>query len=174
MSETDQRDILWSSTYETYYDTYYAEILLEALIKKWMKLDVTTKIIVSITASGSAIVGWSLWHNPDYKIFWAAIAGTGAILTILNSAFSVPNLLKQHTNNQNNFQKLRLELETFRHEMNYSPQFNFDEFKDRFLNFRKRYTELFTNTANDLICTEKLKNFVQDKLDCKLKDEIES
>ncbi len=69
MSETDQRDILWSSTYETYYDTYYAEILLEALIKKWMKLDVTTKIIVSITASGSAIVGWSLWHNPDYKIF---------------------------------------------------------------------------------------------------------
>ena len=76
----DPRDELWNASYETYYDAYYGEITADKVTTRWLKFDNFTKILVSLTASGSAISGWVLWNDPNFKYIWFALAGFGAFL----------------------------------------------------------------------------------------------
>jgi hypothetical protein len=51
----DPRDELWNAAFNTYYDAYYEEIAADKMISRWQILDELTKVLVALTASGSAM-----------------------------------------------------------------------------------------------------------------------
>ena len=63
--DTDPRDTLWTSAFDTYYDVYYEELVADEVNNRWQILDEVTKVLVALTASGSAISGWILWNEPN-------------------------------------------------------------------------------------------------------------
>jgi hypothetical protein len=74
-SESYRRDRLWEAVFETYYDAYYEEILSGDLIDRWQSFDEFAKIVIALTASGSAVSGWALWTQPGFRAVWAVLAG---------------------------------------------------------------------------------------------------
>jgi len=91
---TDARDELWTATFDTYYDAYYEELLAAALVRRWQRVDAFTKVLVALTASGSAVAGWTLWSQPGFKTSWTFIAGIAALLSILHSTLNVADRVK--------------------------------------------------------------------------------
>lgn len=64
----DPRDKLWEATYKTYFESFNMEIAAQNLIDRWQIVDELTKVLVALTASGSAVAGWTMWNNPNLKI----------------------------------------------------------------------------------------------------------
>lgn len=170
----DPRDRLWEATFDTYYDAYYEELVADALISRWQWIDAITRVIVALTASGSAVAGWSLWNIPQFKFLWAIIAGASALFAIVHSTLGVSVILKEHGQTYALFSALRTELETFRHRMDIDPDFPLDKLSEDFLGFRKRLTEAIQSNRNDLLFTKRLANDIQDRLNLKLGDQIEN
>ena len=48
------RDELWKATWETLYDASYYEVLFSEVLKRWQAFDFITRLLVAVTASGSA------------------------------------------------------------------------------------------------------------------------
>ncbi len=69
------REEVWSSAWNAYYDAYYYEIMISSLGQRWELLDTISKVLIALTASGSAIAGWELWGKDGYKVIWLALAG---------------------------------------------------------------------------------------------------
>jgi len=64
----DPRDALWKATYVLYYNVYYGEMQANKLIIRWQLIDDITKVLMTVTAASSAVAGWTLWQQPDFKI----------------------------------------------------------------------------------------------------------
>ena len=124
----DPRDELWNATYDTLYFTYYNEILCDTLVRRWQITDDLTKVLVALTASGSAISGWALWSDQRFQFLWVGIAGFAALLSIVHSALGVPSRLKDWGDSKRRFASLRIELETFQYRMRVNPEFSTEEF----------------------------------------------
>ena len=119
----DQRDELWEATWKTYYDVYFQEILAERLVLRWQRFDEFSKIFVALTASGSAISGWTLWNNPEYKLTWVLIAGFGALLAIIHKSLDVSRKLTDWGATRSQFSALRIEIESFQNQIRFFPNF---------------------------------------------------
>lgn len=164
MMSFDPRDELWNAAYNTYYDAFYEEIAAEKLINKWQMADEISKVIVAITASGSAMSGWALWNEPQFKYIWAIIAGIGAILALLHSTLGVSGRLKNWGDVKRWFATLRIDLETFRYRMSVNPDFAIDEFQKDFIEHRRRYNEGIQTKTNDILWSIKLEEKTQAEL----------
>ena len=55
----DARDEVWNAAYDTYYSTYFEEMVCDVLLDRWQWLDEVTKVLVALTATGSAVTGWA-------------------------------------------------------------------------------------------------------------------
>lgn len=152
----DPRDEIWNGAFEVYYDSYYEEIMADKIINRWQILDEFSKILVALTASGSALSGWALWSDPNFKIVWLLLAGLGAVFAILHSTLAVPGRLKDWGEIKRHFAALRIELETFRYQMKFDPEFPIDEFKRSFISHRKKYSEGIQRVKNDILWTKSL------------------
>ena len=108
----DPRDELWNAIFETYYDALYNEILADKLIARWQIVDEFTKVIVALTASGSAIAGWSLWAQPGYQGLWECLAARAAVLSIVHASLSVAERLKDAGEIRRAFAGLRIDLDS--------------------------------------------------------------
>lgn len=64
------REELKKAIWETFYKAMYYEILFDEISKRWQAFDFITRLLVALTASGSAIAGWALWNNDDFKYIW--------------------------------------------------------------------------------------------------------
>ena len=160
----DPRDEIWNGTFNTYYDSFYEEIMADKIISRWQLLDEFSKVLVALTASGSALSGWALWSDPNFKHIWLLLAGFGAIFAILHSTLGVPGRLKDWGEVKRWFAMLRIELETFRYQMKFDPEFSVDNFKTEFINFRKKYCEGIQRIKNDIFWTKGLENKSQNEL----------
>jgi len=169
---TTSRDQLWVSSFDTYYQCYFEELVADALLYRWCLLDDITKWVVAITASGSAIAGWSLWKTEG-KIAWLVIAGVSALFAITHSALGVPNRVRNWEDSKKSFATLRLDLETLRQEMAMNANFDFDEYNSRYLELRRRYTEQMSRVSPDTIRTRKLESSMQDLLNITIADQIQ-
>lgn len=170
----DPRDELWATTFDTYYDAYYQELLAGALVQKWQRFDVLTKVLVALTASGSAVAGWALWSQPGLKTAWTTLAGVAAVLSILESTLSVAERVKQNLDSEHRFGGLRSALETLRYEMRINAEFPVQDFTDKLIALRKQLSDYGQLEVHDLLTTTRLRNSVQDELNVLLKNEIES
>src|SRR6266481_5262522 len=97
------REQLWDASFDTYYKVFFEELAADGLVNKWGRLDDVTKIIVALTASGSAISGWALWTHPEYKALWLAVSGLAALLSVVHTALAVPNRIKAHADDKRRF-----------------------------------------------------------------------
>ena len=167
-----QRDQLWRVSVETFYRVYYAESLANSLVKSWQRWDEIAKFVIAITATTSAVSGWTLWNLPQFKIIWSIIAGSGAIFAILHTNLKVPDRLKDLISVAQYLKGLRINLETFRYKMEVDPNFAIEEFNDEFFRYRDQYSEGFKLLKDDILLTKKRRIKVQEELDAELQDLI--
>lgn len=158
-----KRDALWKAVYETFYYVYYDELLCDALVGRWLLLDQIAKLAMALTATGSAVAGWTLWSNPAFRILWASIAGFGAICAIVHTSWGIAYRLRQLEECKNRLQQLRIHLETFQLRMSINPDFPVAEMETEFLKYRERFCSDCLKTG-DLLITEKLRRCVQSDL----------
>jgi hypothetical protein len=171
---TDPRDALWEATFRAYYDVYYSEIVANKLVTRWQIADDITKVLVAVTASTSAVAGWALWEQPEFKIIWTVIAGLGAFLSLTHAALSVTRRLKDWMETGNHFLSLRIELDTLRERMKLDTQFDTAQLTNELMACRNRYAEGKAREPYDFILTSRLESQAQGELDICLKDEIET
>ncbi|WP_229767741.1 hypothetical protein, partial [Vibrio cholerae] len=150
------REEVWSSAWNAYYDAYYYEIMISSLGQRWELLDTISKVLIALTASGSAIAGWELWGKDGYKVVWLALAGGASLLSIVHAALQVQQKLEFHTKLASNFTNLRIELETFREQMGIFPEFDVTEFNKEFLKLKAKLKLNTSNYKPDVLATSGL------------------
>lgn len=170
----DPRDKLWEKSFSTYYDCYFEEMISERLVYRWGMLDDITKVLVALTASGSAISGWALWNEPEFKIVWLFLAGLGAFLSIIHASLNVQSRVKEWENLKKDFTELRVKIETFRHKMEINPQFDINEFTKQYEEQRQMFSEIMKRIGGDITRTSKFQNDTQNDLNIKLADQIQN
>lgn len=162
------RNQLWNSSWDTYYESYYYELAISHVVSRWKIFDLVTKIVVALTATGSAIAGWSLWNVAGFKEIWIFIAGAAAILSILHAVIQVQSILATNAELRTSFSSMRLSLESFRQQLGIIPDFDVTEKNTEYQALRQKYEELATKYDGDLLLTKKLANNVQSDLNTKL------
>jgi hypothetical protein len=154
----------------TFYKVYYAESLANSLVKSWQRWDEIAKFVIAITATTSAVSGWTLWNLPQFKIIWSIIAGSGAVFAILHTNLKVPDRLKDLISVAQYLKGLRINLETFRYKMEVDPNFAIEEFNDEFLGYREQYLEGFLRLKHDLLITKRRRIKVQEEVNEELQN----
>lgn len=162
------RDALWNSAWEAFYDSYYFEIALSRVIARWKFFDLATKILVAITATGSAIAGWSLWAQEPLKYFWALVAGIAAIASIFHAVIQVQAILENLSDLRARFSALRIALDTLRQQLAIYPEFNVQKENEKLLCLKDTYSDLVSKFNGDLLLTDKLAHSSQDELNKKI------
>lgn len=147
----ESRDRLWEASWETYYESYYFELALNRVIGKWKIIDIVTKIIVALTATGSAVAGWSLWNVPGFKEIWVFIAGIAAILSIVHAVIQVQSILSSNAEFRASFSNIRLSLETFRQQLKIHADYNVAEKNTEYQVLRQKYDDLAAKYSDDLL-----------------------
>jgi len=170
--EYDPRDKLWERVFETWYDTYFEENVSDQLIARWGRLDAATRVIVAVTASGSAVGGLALWTWPVGRVIWLIIASAAAILAVVHSSLSVPERLKSLCDIRALHVSLRIDLEMLRHRMEIDPDFPLAEFDQRFSDLRERYGQAVQTIRRDPLETNRLRICVQDQLNRRIRGMI--
>ena len=168
----DQREQLWEAVYDTYYEAYFQELFADDLVTIWRKIDEITKVCVAITATSSVVSGWVLWQTPTGYITWVVIAGIVAVLSIVHATLGVPAKLKDWGEVKQIYTALRVDLETLRHQMKIDTEFQLDEFKQKFINYRDRYRDGMQRIQNDMFRTLRRANKIQSSLNERLADLI--
>jgi hypothetical protein len=152
------KDELWDSAWNAYYDAYYYEIFISSVAHRWEMFDIISKIIIAITASGSAIAGWELWGEEGYKVVWISIAGAASIISIIHAALQVQQKLETQTKLSSNFTNLRIEFETLREQMGIFPDFEIVEYNKKFLQLKAKLKINTSNYKPDIFSTKSLQN----------------
>ena len=169
----DPREELWKAAFDTYYDSLFEELTADCLIARWARIDAVIRVLVAITASGSAVSGWALWNQPGYKVGWVVFSGLAALLSIVHTVLDIPGRIKAHGEDKRRFASLRTDLETFRYRMRVEQdQFDVAEFTLQFLEYRKRYSENVQSACEDIARTSRFEAKRQVEVDQRLQNEI--
>lgn len=161
------KDTYWQPTFETLYDAWYHELASRALLIRWEKADFWVTLLAAVTASGSAVAGWALWTQPGWKTVWVVLAAVVGVLVIIHGALRVTTRVKEQGELQSLFSGLRIDTETFRHQLNTGVQI--DEAKKTFSDLRKKLSEYINRSHPDIAFTKGLQKNVQEKLDTELR-----
>jgi hypothetical protein len=137
IAPADSLQNLWRASFDTYFDSFFEEFLAAAMISRWSTVDDITKVLVAVTASGSAISGWAVWNHPSTKVIWGICSGLAALLSVVHSSLGISTRIKSHAEDQRRFSSLRADLETFRYKMQFQEHLDVAEIEKEFLVFRK-------------------------------------
>ena len=165
--QTMNRDQLWNVVYDTYYESFFQELFADAIVSRWRAINDVANFAIALTASGSVASAWILWQTTPGKIAWGAIAGVAALLSIVQTSLGVPARLKDWTEMKQLFTGLRVDLETFRHQMTIDPDFDPASFSQVYNELRDRYRNGMTRVPNDLFRTKRCAESIQDAVDVK-------
>lgn len=165
MVNSDSRDQLWKAAFESYYDAFLEEIVAGKILRRWQRLDDCTNVLVALTASGSAVAGWSLWGEPYLKFAWLILAGVGALVAIVHPALRVPARLDAWRGIERHFAALRNDIMTFRYKMAIDSEFPVQEFMKEFETLRQRIGEGSQLIQPDVLKTDALVLASQNQLD---------
>ncbi|HFG1937145.1 TPA: hypothetical protein ACGF3Q_003637, partial [Vibrio cholerae] len=162
------RDEYWNSLWNNYYDSYYYSILFSELTIRAQWFDFLSKLLVAVTASGSAIAGWALWENPDFKIYWVIIAGSASFISIVHTTLNISEKLKCYIKLSNQMSEVRMEYESLKEEVTIYSEFNVDEMHAKSKAVKDKYIAVLRDYAPDFLSSKKLQNKSQDILNDKL------
>jgi hypothetical protein len=166
---------LWDRSWDVLYKAHFYELTAEHVVSRWEKIDITVIFLMTATASGSAVAGWSLWNNPDWRIVWLAIAGLASVISIGHGAVAVPRRIKEQEKIRRTFSWVRVNLETLRRNLDGDTESKeAKQALERFHELEKEFDRAVADSPKDIALTVKLRNRVQDELDLRLKKEITS
>jgi hypothetical protein len=168
---SDPRDEIWSANYKLWYDSEYNAERSDRLISRWQAVDDLTKVIVALTTSGSVVAGWALWSTSSFKVFWAVLAGTGAVLSIVSSSLGVPARLKDWSQSKADFSKVAIELQKLRLHMRVNPQFDVDKTLAAVDDLRAQFGDAVRRMRNDFLDTQSLREHCQTVVDKRVADD---
>lgn len=160
----------WEPSFETFYDSYFQELASEQLIARLQRLDFGIGFLVALTASGSALSGWALWHQDGWKLVWAAIAGTAGVAAILHRLLTVPSRLKEQEELWRMFVEIRVDSQTFR--QNLLIGIEEKQAKAQFDSLRGRFSKCMARTRRDIVLTKRMREKIQYQLNDRIKDQI--
>ncbi len=161
-------DLYWKPSFRTYYEAYFQELASQGLVSRWQKIDITTAFLVAVTASSSAIAGWSLWNTPGWKLAWVTIAGTATLASIGHGVVRVPSRVKEQEDLRRAFCQLRVEIETFLQQLPIG--INGDEAKSKHEALRQKFAETMRPTQPDIAYTRRFRKRVGYELNAILKE----
>ena len=164
-SDEDAFKALWDASFDTYYDCFYYEAVSDRLVNRWQLADDVTKVLVAVTASGSALSGWTLWSHPGYKVVWVTLAGFAAGLAIVHTTLAVTFRLRDWGEIKRGFASLRVELETLRYRMEFDADAETTDLRRDFVQARGRYRDVVLRLRNDSLLTRRLKVSAQEEVD---------
>jgi hypothetical protein len=162
------RDELWKATWETLYDVSYYEVLFDVVLKRWQTFDFLTRLLVAVTASGSAVAGWALWNDENFKVPWMAVAGVASLMSIIHATLNTPDRVKNYTKLCNAISNVCLDYETFQHELKIYPKFDVDTNFTKYKELRSNYHKALESFSPDFLTTDKLRHKAQTILNTKL------
>lgn len=160
----DRLEVYWRLSYETLYNVVFQEGVSSALVERWRRVDILTNILVAVTASGSAIAGWAVWNQAGGRVAWAILAGCVSVLSIVHGAVQVPTQLKEQDEFRRLFSRLRVDLETFRQELELEPG-RIEAMSKTYIGLRDRYADLVMRAPSSIINTRKLRLRAQEETD---------
>lgn len=169
----DPRDILWNESFRIFYDSYYEQILCEKLLRKWYMVDLLARILVALTASGSAIAAWAVWTINGFNWIWAVIAGISALLSVFHSVLNVPSRLKELSELRASYLMARADVQRLRFLMRLKPDFPVDSFAEDLTRVRRTYNEVDSKQVVDVFRTRSMEKHAQEELNAIIADEVE-
>lgn len=85
----DDQGALWRKVFRLTFKAWYAEMLIATWLGRWRAVDGFVAVGTAVTASGSAIAGWSLWSDQGWKEVWIALAGITALASIAHTKLGI-------------------------------------------------------------------------------------
>lgn len=165
MAEMTPLDRLFKETFATYYDAHFYEIEAEMLAQKWQRVDEVVKVIVAVTASGSAVASWAIWQQPGLGLLWAILSGVAALAAIVHATLGVPGRLKEWIEIRGFFLVLRNDLQILRLRMRSSPNLPIETIQADYEALRKRFAEGEAKMKSDILLGDRLRLAAQQQLD---------
>jgi hypothetical protein len=165
----DPRDTIWDAAYFLWYDTKYNVELASRMVDRLKALDDVTKVLVALTASGSAVAGWNLWSKNGFATAWVITAGAAALLSISHGSLGIPARLKDWLEMKRDFLGLRSGLDTFRSNMENHPDFDVAKSEEILAGFRGKFGEYEGRIPSDFFVTSGLKLRCQDGIDAEIR-----
>jgi hypothetical protein len=165
-------NLLLKKSWEVLYQAHYYELTAEYVVARWEKIDLGVVFLVTTTASGSAIAGWSLWSDPHWRVVWLGIAGLASVASIAHGAVAVPRRIREQEKIRRTFSWLRVNLETLRRNLDGDTES--EEAKhalDRFHELEMEFDRSVADSPKDIALTVGLQSRVQDELNARIKRE---
>lgn len=134
------------------------------MVDRIKAIDDVTKVLVAVTASGSAVAGWNLWSKGGFDVGWAILAGTGALLSIIHGSLGIPARLKDWLEMKGDFLGLRVAMDSFRSSMENHPDFDVVKYEEMLEGFRAKFGECEGRIPSDFFATSALKLKCQDSV----------
>ena len=159
---------IWEVSFETLYEATYQELASEWVGNWWQRIDLTAAILVAATASGSAIAGWALWNQGQWRLIWVVVAGAASVASIIHGTLQVPNRVKEQESYRKSFSQVRVGLETLRQGIKLGMD-NKEAISEH-LKLREAFEKLVGDARPDIALTLRVRNEIQDRVDDRLKE----
>jgi len=168
-SEKAGLEIYQQQSFKTLHEAYFYQFASEMMIKRWQRIHYLTSFLTSITATGSAIAGWTLWNSEHGKIIWAIMAGSASLLAILHNVLGVQNQINDEEKIRQIFLDLRVDVETFRQKLTLG-RITLKEADRQNNNLRERLNHCMQQTRLNMIFTMKAHKQIEEKVESILRD----
>jgi hypothetical protein len=169
-----QRDILWKESFRIFYDSYFEQLLAEHLLSRWYWVDLVSRWLVAITASGSAIAAWAVWAKEGFTIAWAIIAAVASLLSLSHSVLNVGSRMKELVEDRASFMILRTSAASLRRRMRLSPNFDVDKATAEIDQLSKIFSDAESKVnIQDIWRRRKLELRVQEQLNVLVQEELQ-
>ena len=159
------------SLFSLYCNSRLQECGADALVNRWQRVDELTKVLVALTATGSAVSGWALWQQGSFRAAWAVLAGLTAALAIVHTALGVAARVADWGRLKQYFVNLRLDLESFATRTAIGEGLSSDEWRRQLMVYRERYKQGLELVRNDFLYTSRLGKKITRRLASQLRKE---
>ncbi len=154
-------------TWKTLYEAYYQELASESLAAVWERVDIAVMFVVALTATGSAVAGWTLWSLAGWRVLWVVLAGIASVASVAHGAIRVPSRVKDQGELRGKFSKVRFDLETFWQELNMGVDVG--QAPTRYEELRKQLSDCMAQAHPDILFSKRFRTSVQKRLNDELK-----
>lgn len=150
MDKPNHPDIepIYYDIYDRYFDVSHQELILGRLIDRWSRIDLGIRLIIALTASGSAVAGWTLWETEGAKEYWAAVSGLAAVLAIVHSTIKISDLVEKGKIAHTMAWDLRMQFEKLMRDYRRSPNQELGQFADRLDGLNEKASALFEQSPH--------------------------
>ncbi|MEN8694391.1 MAG: hypothetical protein ACN4GG_10900 [Akkermansiaceae bacterium] len=157
------RDRLWREVWSLEYDTAYAHESAKFMVRRWMKLDLSSRLLAALFTSGSAVAGWAFWSTTGWgRTSWMFLAGAAAVIAIVDGVLGSRQQIKRYSELSGSFVRLMHSLRGVLSDMRIDPKFDVQKVRTSHEETRSRYAELLETYPEDLFFTDSNANAIQD------------